>query len=192
MFVPASWLRYGWYPLFQLIFNLPQHNHVVPSFTGETILIILAYAFLSCSTLTFLGPGSASGITPMIWSLKFLNISPWRGLVMQSPIISSVGHQTTETSPFLTLSVINKDQMLILFVPFHERSLPIFLRKNGTLVFLVQKIILNIVSLCHNEISGLADGLHEVVNTHDFCIRGTFRVELLFCGANDWEYISKK
>ena len=29
MFLPASWVWYGWYPLIQLIFNFPQHSPVV-------------------------------------------------------------------------------------------------------------------------------------------------------------------
>ena len=57
---------------------------------------------------------------------------------------------------------------------------------------LVQITILNILALSHNEILGPADSLHEVVNAHYFCICGTFHVEILFCGANDWESMSQR
>ena len=82
VFVPDLWVWCRWYPLFQIIFGFPKHTSVVPSFHGGIILIILTYAFLISYTLTLTGPGSAAQITPMIWSLNFLKISPLRGLVM--------------------------------------------------------------------------------------------------------------
>ena len=72
--------------------------------------------------------------------------------------------------------------MLICFFVF--QGLSILLQNNGTLVLLFHIIILNILALCRNEISGPIDGLHEVINANIFCFCGTFRVELLFCGAN--------
>ena len=70
---------------------------------------------------------------------------------------------------------------------FSTRGLPIFLQKNGTIVVLVQAIVPDNVPLCRNEILGPKNGWNEVVNAHNFCLRGNFRVDILFFGANNWE-----
>ena len=72
---------------------------------------------------------------------------------------------------------------------FASQGPPIFIQKNGTIVVLLQDIIPDIVPLCNNEILGPSDGWYESV--HDFCLRGTFRVDLIFCGAKDWESTPK-
>ena len=70
---------------------------------------------------------------------------------------------------------------------FSSQGIPILLQKNGTLFVLAQAIMPEIVPLCRNEISGPEDDWQEVVNAHNFCLHGTFCVDILFCGANDWE-----
>ena len=97
-----------------------------------------------------------------------------------------MGHLTIDTSQLLTLSVINKKPNVNVLCSFASRGLPILLQNNGTLVDLVQAIILNTVELCRNEILVPEDRWHEAISTHDFCLHGTFCVELLFCGATNW------
>ena len=74
-----------------------------------------------------------------------------------------------------------------LLCPFSAQGLPILLQNNETLVVLIQAIILNIVALCRNEISDPTDIWHKVINSHDFCLRGYFFVDILLFGANNWK-----
>ena len=74
---------------------------------------------------------------------------------------------------------------------FAGRHLPTILQNNGTIAVLVQTIVLNILALCRNEILVPADGWHEFVNAHHFCLYGYSHVELLFCRANDCESTSQ-
>ena len=87
---------------------------------------ILLESNLPLLGLAFPGPGSCAGITPIIWSQNFLNRAPWSGLVIKSPIMSPVGHQTTFTLPPLTRLVIKKYRMLMCFVCLLLKAFPFF------------------------------------------------------------------
>jgi hypothetical protein len=73
----------------------------------------------------FPGPGSRARVTPIIWSLNLRNRAPWSGLDAKSPIMSHVGHQTTDTPSFLT-QVIKKYRMFICFVRLLLQAFPFF------------------------------------------------------------------
>jgi hypothetical protein len=60
---------------------------------------------------------------------KLKNRAPWSGLVAKSPIIFPVGHHTTDTSSFLTCSVIKKYRMLMCFVRFLLEAFTFFSKR---------------------------------------------------------------
>ena len=51
----------------------------------------------------------------------------------------------------------------------------------------MQTIIFDSVALRCNEIPSPVDFYYEFVNANDFHLRGNFRVEILFSGAENWK-----
>ena len=129
------------------VFNFSQRTPVVLPYRQDQTLKIDSLPFLGLNfpgcvfpVWSFPVPGSCSGITPMIWSLNLRKRAPWIGLVMNSPIISQVGHHTNDTLTCATLSVINKYQIFMCLVrllfedfPFFSRRIELLLSWNKTL-----------------------------------------------------------
>ena len=63
----------------------------------------------------------------MIISMNLREIDPWFGLMKKSPVISLVGHHSTDIYPFLILS-ITKKRMLMCFVILPLYALPLFFK----------------------------------------------------------------
>ena len=53
-------------------------------------------------------------MTPMIWSLNFLNRFPWSGLVIKYPVISFVGNHSAVTS-FLFIKSVTRNNCMFMF-----------------------------------------------------------------------------
>jgi hypothetical protein len=124
----------------------------------------------------------------MIWSLNFRNRAPCQGLVMKSPIMSPVGHQTNDTSPLSMRSVIKKYRILTCFVAtLAAQSFSILLQKNCALVVLEQNKVLNLVSLGFHEVSSPTDCQHEVIGTNNFRFHRASSIEILL----DWTHNGK-
>jgi hypothetical protein len=124
--------------------RLPPHSCGAAFFPDGTKRFALPFLglFLILPTLllVFPGPGSRAGVTPIIWSLNLRNRAPWSGLAAKSPIMSPVGHHTTDTSSFLTRSAIKKYRMLMCFMrllleafPFLSKRIELLLSWNKTL-----------------------------------------------------------
>jgi hypothetical protein len=65
----------------------------------------------------------------MIWPLNLQNRAPLRGLVMKSPIMSPVRHQTNDTSTLLMQLVIKKYQILMCFTCLLHEAFPLFSKR---------------------------------------------------------------
>ena len=77
--------------------------YVVNFFSHSYLFCLESFFFLlTCFPLL----GSVRVITPMMRSLNIQKIDPWFGLVRKSPVISPVGHHSTDMSPLRILSVI--------------------------------------------------------------------------------------
>ena len=114
------------------VLDSPQHTPVVPLFIGRYQTYFLPFVGLPFSLfdlLVFPGPGSCAGITPIIWSRNFLKRAPWTGFVPKSPIMSAVGHQTIDTSPFWARSVMKKYRKLMCLVRLLLDAFPFFSRR---------------------------------------------------------------
>jgi hypothetical protein len=103
--------------------RLPTHSCGAAFFHGGTERITLPFlglfllvSIFPTSLSVFPGTRPRAGVTPIIWSLNLRYRDPWSGLVAKSPIMSPVGHHTTDTSYFSTPWVIKKYRMLMCFV----------------------------------------------------------------------------
>ena len=100
--------------------------HVLHFLSYSYLLFLVCFFFLLPCFPLF---GSIWGMTPMMSSLNLLKIDPWFGLVKESPVVSSVGHHSTEISPLWILSVTKIYLMFICLVRLLLNDLTIFSRR---------------------------------------------------------------
>ena len=76
-----------------------QHTPMVRCrITSGRITIITHLIFMVY--LGFTGLGCCASLTPINWLRNLLSVTPWVGFAVKSPIVSLVGHHSTESSPF--------------------------------------------------------------------------------------------
>jgi hypothetical protein len=74
---------------------------------------------------------------------------------------------------------------------FTARSFPVFLEENGTLVVLVNDVVIDHVTLGFHKVSRSAYySWHEVVRSNYLGLGGAPGVELLLGGGDDWKSTS--
>ena len=86
-------------------------------------------------------------MTTIIRYLNILRIDPWSGLVNKYPVISTVGHHSTDIPPLWILLVTNKYLMLICLARLLIDELAIIFQNNSALIVLVYDILSDSVAL---------------------------------------------
>ena len=102
----------------------------IPNF----LLTILVYVIFSIS-LDFPGPGSCDSLTPINRSWNILSTTNWFGFVIKSPVMSPVGHHSTEISHFPIRSVTKWYRMFMCFAYFLLEALYLLSKIVSLLLF---------------------------------------------------------
>ena len=110
-------------------------------------LLFLSFAMYSI-TWVCLGHNSHDEVS------KFSEIYPWFGLVIKSPVISHLGHHSTDIYPLCILCVIKKYLIFMCFFAFTALILAVLLHNNSAFIVLVDNILSDSVSLIFWNIPG--------------------------------------
>ena len=86
-------------------------------------------------------------ISPMMRSLNIPKIYPWFDLVSNSPVISPLGHHSTDMLPLKILYVIRKVSNIDVFRVVTAQRIAVLIHKNSAFIVLLFNIISDSISL---------------------------------------------
>jgi hypothetical protein len=108
-------------------------------------------------------------------------------------ICDHVSCRTPNDRCFVVANLISDEEIanIHMLCAFTARSFPVFLEENGTLVVLVNDVVIDHVTLGFHKVSRSAYySWHEVVRSNYLGLGGAPGVELLLGGGDDWKSTS--